>query len=79
MGGDVATNVAIAEQVLAGRQGPHADIVALNAAAALYAADRVASIAQGLELARGALASGDALRLRDRWVARSRELAGAAG
>jgi anthranilate phosphoribosyltransferase len=77
-GGDVATNVRIAEEVLDGRTGPHADIVALNAAAALYAADRVDTLAEGLDRAREVLASGRALRLRDEWVARSRELAGGA-
>ena len=73
-GGDVATNVRIAEEVLGGAPGPRADIVALNAAAALYAAGRVPDLAAGLELAREVLASGRALQLRDRWVARSREL-----
>ena len=75
IGGGVATNVAIAEEILAGLPGPRADIVALNAAAALYAADRVEDLAEGLEQARRALSSGDALRLRDAWVVRSRELA----
>jgi anthranilate phosphoribosyltransferase len=75
-GGDVATNVAIADAVLEGRTGPHADIVALNAAAALYAADRAPTLADGLASAREALASGAALRLRDDWVALSRSLAG---
>lgn len=74
-GGDLATNVAIAESVLAGTPGAHADIVALNAAGALYAADRVDDLATGLDHAREVLASGKAGRLRDDWVARSRELA----
>lgn len=75
-GGDVAANVAIAESVLSGEPGPKADIVALNAAAALYAAERVDDLAAGLEQARQVLASSAALRLRDEWVARSRQLAG---
>jgi anthranilate phosphoribosyltransferase len=75
-GGGVATNVAITEAILSGREGPHADIVALNAAAGLYAADQVPSLSDGLDRAREALASGAALRLRDAWVARSRELGG---
>ena len=75
-GGDVGDNVAIAESVLAGEPGPKADIVVLNAAAALYAADRVADLAAGLAQARDVLTSGKALQLRDDWVARSRELAG---
>jgi anthranilate phosphoribosyltransferase len=75
-GGGVDDNVAIAESVLAGEPGPKADIVALNAAAALYAAGRVADLATGLAQARDVLASGKALQLRDDWVARARELAG---
>ncbi len=40
--------------------GAPRDIVALNAGAALYAANRTDSIADGIELAREALASGAA-------------------
>jgi anthranilate phosphoribosyltransferase len=47
-------------QVFAGQQGPAADIVALNAGAALYAADVASSIAEGVEQARAALADGSA-------------------
>jgi anthranilate phosphoribosyltransferase len=74
-GGGVADNVAIADAILAGEPGPRADIVALNAGAALYAADAVSDLAGGIERARAVLASGAAQDLRDRWVARSRALA----
>jgi anthranilate phosphoribosyltransferase len=74
-GGGVDENVAIADAILAGRPGPPSDLVAINAAAALYAADAVTDLAAGLERARAALADGSARTLRDRWVARSRELA----
>jgi len=47
-------------QVFAGQSGPAADLVALNAGAALYAADVVSSLAQGVERARETLASGAA-------------------
>lgn len=77
--GSVAENVAIADAVLAGAAGPHQDIVALNTAAALYAADRAPDIGAGLELARETLSSGAAVDLRDRWVQRSKELAETAG
>ncbi|HEV7215588.1 MAG TPA: anthranilate phosphoribosyltransferase [Chloroflexota bacterium] len=59
-GGDVATNVAIAQRVLAGEAGPQLDVVALSAGAALYAADAVPTIAQGIDSARQAIASGAA-------------------
>ncbi|MFU8841302.1 MAG: anthranilate phosphoribosyltransferase [Nitriliruptoraceae bacterium] len=68
-GGDVGTNLAIADAVLAGAPGPAADVVALNAAAGLYAADAVSDLATGLARAREVLASGEAAALRDRWIA----------
>jgi anthranilate phosphoribosyltransferase len=74
-GGSVADNVRIADAILAGHPGPPSDIVALNAAAALYAADRVSGWSEGLERAREVLASGAAHELKDRWIARTRELA----
>lgn len=75
-GGAVADNVAIADAVLSGTPGPPADVVALNAGAALYAADVATDIADGVSRAREVLARGAAADLRDRWVARSRALAG---
>ncbi len=73
-GGDVDDNVAIADEILRGVPGPRADVVALNAAAGLYVAEAVADLSEGVELARRILAEGAALDLRDRWVARTREL-----
>ncbi len=74
-GGEVEDNVAIADRVLGGDPGPPADVVALNAAAALNVAGVVDDLAQGVEAAREVLASGAAAALRDRWIARTRELA----
>jgi anthranilate phosphoribosyltransferase len=59
-GGSVAENVGIARRVLAGDPGPPLDVVLLGAAAALYAADTVPGLREGLELAREAVASGRA-------------------
>ena len=53
------------------------EIVALNAGAALYAAGRAVSIADGIGQARAAIASGAARRKLDEFVAASRRLAGA--
>lgn len=75
-GGGIEENVAIADAILGGAGGPPSDLVAVNAAAALYAADAVDDLAEGLARARAVLEDGSALDLRDRWVARSRELAG---
>ena len=54
--------------VLNGAEGPAADIVCLNAGAALYAAGVAESIADGLARAREALASGAAKQRLDRLV-----------
>lgn len=75
VGGDAIRNAEITRAVLGGTSGPAADLVALNAGAALYAADRVGDIAAGVVRSREVLASGDALALLDRWARRSQELA----
>jgi anthranilate phosphoribosyltransferase len=62
-GGDPAYNASRALAILEGEPGPAADVVALNAAFALYAADRVASPAEGLETARVILRDGRAREL----------------
>jgi anthranilate phosphoribosyltransferase len=76
VGGDPADNAAIADAILAGESGPRADIVALNAGAALWLAGAADDLAGGVELARQVLAEGAARDLKERWVARTRELAG---
>ncbi|MCX8049051.1 MAG: anthranilate phosphoribosyltransferase [Methylohalobius sp.] len=57
----VAESLDILRGVLAGQPGPASDIVALNAGAAIYAADLVESLASGIERARAVLKSGAAL------------------
>lgn len=78
-GGSVEDNVRIADAVLSGETGPRADVVVLNAAAALEVAGRVGDLAEGVEVARRTLESGAAGELKERWVTRTRELAEAAG
>jgi len=75
-GGDVARNVEIADAILTGAPGAPSEMVALNAGAALYAADAVSSIHDGVLRSREVMQSGAAAELRDRWVARSQQLAG---
>jgi anthranilate phosphoribosyltransferase len=75
LGGDVERNAAIAEQVLAGHGGPARDLVLLNAAAGLVAADAALSLADGLELAARALDEGRARDTLHAWVEASRKLA----
>jgi anthranilate phosphoribosyltransferase len=62
-------------EALEGRRGVPHDIVCLNAGAALYAANVVDSIAAGIELARGTIASGAARAKMDDFVAATRRLA----
>jgi anthranilate phosphoribosyltransferase len=68
-GGDPVRNATIARELFAGAGGPVADMVALNAAAVLVVAGRADSIADGLELARAALADGAASRRLETLVA----------
>ncbi|HEX6257060.1 MAG TPA: anthranilate phosphoribosyltransferase [Euzebyales bacterium] len=76
VGGDVAANRAIADAVLEGAPGPARHAAVLGAAAALYAADVVDSVATGLITAAAAVDDGTARDVRDRWVALSTSLAG---
>jgi anthranilate phosphoribosyltransferase len=75
-GGDVATNVAIGDAILGGEPGPRRDIVLLNAAAGLYAADAVDDLQTGIVRAAEAIDSGAAEDLKRRWVERCTELKG---
>ncbi|HET9611493.1 MAG TPA: anthranilate phosphoribosyltransferase [Acidimicrobiales bacterium] len=69
VGGDPATNAALARRVLDGEHGPHRDIVVLNAAAALVVAGVADDLKAGLETARTALDEGRAAAALDRLVA----------
>lgn len=60
-GGTPCENAKILRDVLAGAAGHHRDVVLLNAAAALVAGDRTPSLQHGIDLARKALDSGQAL------------------
>ena len=59
VGGDVSTNLALVEALLAGR-APRGleDTVALNAAVGLWITGRTASVREGIDLARGLLRGG---------------------
>lgn len=70
-GGTPAENAAITRTVLSGIEGPKKDAVVLNAAVAMFVAERVASIADGVHLANQILSDGSALRLLDQVVAAS--------
>ena len=74
-GGDAATNATLLRAVVDGEPGPRLDIVVLNAGAALYIAEAAGSIADGVEAARAAVASGAARDKLDALVATTRRLA----
>lgn len=60
-GGDSGDNAKILLDILNGISGPKRDIVLLNAGAAIYTADKVNSIKEGIELAKEAIDSKKAL------------------
>jgi anthranilate phosphoribosyltransferase len=72
-GGDAAHNADILRAILDGERGPRRDIVALNAAAALWVAEGAADIEEGLVLAAQSIDSGAAREMLDRLVRASAE------
>lgn len=67
-GGSPAENAEVTRAVFAGEQGAHADLITINAGAAIYAADAAASIAAGVKVAREVIASGAATAALERYV-----------
>ncbi|TDD30082.1 anthranilate phosphoribosyltransferase [Nonomuraea terrae] len=81
-GGDARHNAGVARAVLGGEHGPVRDIVLLNAAAALVAADGTPPVAEltpalggAVKRAADAVDSGAALALLDRWAEATRAAA----
>jgi anthranilate phosphoribosyltransferase len=64
-GGDATRNAALTREVLGGATGPIRDVVVLNAAAALVAADRCGTLDEGVTIAAESLGSGAAARVLD--------------
>ena len=69
-----AESLAIVQRVLGGEAGSASDFVALNAGAALYAADRADSLADGVAAARDILKTGRALERMQAYVALTHKL-----
>jgi anthranilate phosphoribosyltransferase len=74
-GGDPPHNARLLTKVLSGQSGPHRDIVALNAAAALIALGRSTDWKPALQTAYDAIDSGAAARCLERLVALTQRLA----
>lgn len=71
-GGDRDENAEVVRRVLGGEEGPHRDIVLLNAAAGLVVGARAGDLADGLEMAAASIDSGAAADTLRRLVAASR-------
>jgi anthranilate phosphoribosyltransferase len=70
-----AENAAVTRAIFAGEAGPRAELVVINAGAAIYAGGAVATIAEGVELARETLRGGGAAQALERYVTASRRYA----
>ena len=70
-GGDAAHNADALRRLLAGAPGPYRHIVLLNAAAALLIADKVETLAEGVDLAESSIDEGRAAAALDGLVAAS--------
>lgn len=73
-GGDPEANAAILRSVLDGEEGPRSDVVALNAAAALYVSRLARDLHEGLDTARDVLKSARALRVLERYAESSQRI-----
>ncbi|HEY8303639.1 MAG TPA: anthranilate phosphoribosyltransferase [Solirubrobacteraceae bacterium] len=72
-GGSPEQNAEVTRAVLAGERGVRADLVLVNAGAAIYAAGAAEGIAEGVEAARAAIATGGAAAALERYVQASHE------
>lgn len=68
-------SLAMIRSALSGEPGPAADIVALNAGAAIYVAGLVESLSAGVERAQGLMASGEALAKMERLIEKTQGFA----
>ncbi len=75
-GGDLSTNTAAVRAVLAGEQGPHRDVVVLNAAMALVCSGVVASVDAGIERAIASIDTESAAAALERLIVASKDAAG---
>ena len=75
-GGAPADNAEVVRRVLAGEPGPARDVVTLNAAAAILAADAASDFEGGIESARQAIDGGAAAEVLERLIALTSDLAG---
>lgn len=70
--GSANESLQLIKNIFAGQSGPARDIVALNAGAAIYAADLVSTLKSGIELAQDLISNGSAQQKMDALVVCSR-------
>jgi anthranilate phosphoribosyltransferase len=75
-GGDPQANAETMRRIFAGEPGPARDLAVLNAGAAIYVGGRAPTLVEGVRIAERAVDGGAAAATLDRFVARTRELAG---
>lgn len=77
-GGEASDNAQITRNILSGKeQGAKRNIVLLNAGAALYAGQKAASIAEGIELAKQTIDSGKAQKKLEEFIEKTNGFGGA--
>jgi anthranilate phosphoribosyltransferase len=74
-GGTVTENAALLKDILYGKTGHAMNAVILNAAAVLFVAERVATIEEGVQLARESIETGQALSKLNRLIGLTRSFA----
>jgi anthranilate phosphoribosyltransferase len=74
-GGDAAENARIVRRILEGELGARREVVVANAGAALYVSGAVATLREGVELARRAIDDGRAAAKLEELIAATREVA----
>jgi anthranilate phosphoribosyltransferase len=75
VGGAPEENAAVTRGILGGEDAPGTELAVVNAGGAIYAAGAAASIADGVQAAREAIASGRAADALERYVEVTRRLA----
>jgi anthranilate phosphoribosyltransferase len=75
-GGDPVQNADTARRIFDGERGVARDLAVLNAGAAIYAGGAASSVAEGVQAAQRAIDSGAARAALERFVTRTKELAG---
>ncbi len=66
-GGDAQLNASILKEAFAGRQGPIADTLILNAGAAVWIFGHASTLSEGIEIARRVQQEGKALEVLEKW------------